>query len=136
MKKRMFVLGFLVVSVLVFFSTAMCAEFWGSKNSNKYHYPNCKWAQKINPQNLIKFNSPEDATKAGYIPCKVCKPPLSSTSELIMSPTVSLAQAASENKDQTPQRRGCCSWHGGVCGCENGHAVCCDGTLSPSCGCD
>lgn len=32
-------------------------------------------------------------------------------------------------------RRGCCSHHGGVCGCENGRAKCCDGTLSPTCGC-
>lgn len=34
-----------------------------------------------------------------------------------------------------PEQRGCCSWHGGVCGCEDGRAKCCDGTLSPSCGC-
>ena len=34
------------------------------------------------------------------------------------------------------ERRGCCSWHGGVCGCKGGRALCCDGTLSPSCGCD
>jgi len=33
------------------------------------------------------------------------------------------------------ERRGCCSWHGGVCGCHLGRALCCDGTLSPSCGC-
>lgn len=34
-------------------------------------------------------------------------------------------------------RRGCCSHHGGVCGCSNsGRAVCCDGSLSPSCGCN
>lgn len=33
-------------------------------------------------------------------------------------------------------RRGCCSHHEGVCGCSNGRAVCCDGILSPSCGCD
>ncbi len=32
-------------------------------------------------------------------------------------------------------RRGCCSHHGGVCGCSNGRAVCCDGSYSPSCGC-
>ena len=32
-------------------------------------------------------------------------------------------------------RRGCCSWHGGVCGCANGRVVCCDGTYSPSCTC-
>jgi hypothetical protein len=30
---------------------------------------------------------------------------------------------------------GCCSWHGGVCGCSNGRKVCCDGELSPSCKC-
>ena len=35
-----------------------------------------------------------------------------------------------------PARRGCCSWHSGVCGCATGRAVCCDGTLSPGCGCD
>lgn len=32
--------------------------------------------------------------------------------------------------------QGCCSWHGGECGCSaSGRAICCDGTLSPSCGC-
>ncbi len=35
-----------------------------------------------------------------------------------------------------PSRSGCCSWHGGVCGCSMGSAVCCDGTTSPSCGCN
>ena len=31
---------------------------------------------------------------------------------------------------------GCCSWHGGVCGCSpSGRKTCCDGTLSPSCTC-
>ena len=33
------------------------------------------------------------------------------------------------------EKRGCCSWHCGVCGCAGGRAKCCDGTLSPSCGC-
>ena len=31
--------------------------------------------------------------------------------------------------------RGCCSRHGGVCGCSGGRAKCCDGTLSPTCQC-
>lgn len=34
------------------------------------------------------------------------------------------------------ERQGCCSRHKGVCGCSNGRALCCDGTLSPTCGCD
>lgn len=32
-------------------------------------------------------------------------------------------------------RRGCCSWHGGVCGCSGSTVVCCDGQNSPSCTC-
>jgi len=34
-------------------------------------------------------------------------------------------------------RQGCCSWHGGVCGCDssNGRQICCDGSYSPSCTC-
>jgi hypothetical protein len=34
-------------------------------------------------------------------------------------------------------QRGCCSWHKGVCGCDEstGRTKCCDGTLSPSCRC-
>ncbi len=37
----------------------------------------------------------------------------------------------------TYAERGCCSWHGGVCGCDTsvGRQICCDGTYSPSCTC-
>jgi len=70
---------FISFSLIVFlFINAAAAEFWASKNANKYHYPTCRWAQKIKSKNLIIFKSPEDAVKAGYVPCKVCKPPLSS----------------------------------------------------------
>jgi len=33
------------------------------------------------------------------------------------------------------ERSGCCSYHGGVCGCSGGRQQCCDGKLSPSCLC-
>lgn len=35
-------------------------------------------------------------------------------------------------------RRGCCSWHGGVSGCDDtvGRLICNDGTYSPTCGCE
>lgn len=33
------------------------------------------------------------------------------------------------------EKRGCCSHHGGVCGCSGSRQKCCDGTLSPSCTC-
>ena len=45
-----------------------------SRNSNKYHYPSCVWAKKIKQSNLVTFKSKAEAQKAGYIPCKVCKP--------------------------------------------------------------
>jgi len=38
------------------------------------------------------------------------------------------------NNDQLAQR-GCCSHHGGVCGCAGLNLRCCDGVTSPSCGC-
>jgi hypothetical protein len=30
---------------------------------------------------------------------------------------------------------GCCSHHGGVCGCSGGRKTCCDGAVSPTCRC-
>jgi hypothetical protein len=42
-----------------------------------------------------------------------------------------------ESKSTELARRGCCSHHGGVCGCDQttDRIKCCDGTLSPSCTC-
>ena len=48
----------------------------------------------------------------------------------------STAKMASDSINSV-ERRGCCSWHRGVCGCSaEGRAICCDGQLSPTCGCD
>lgn len=49
-------------------------EFVGSIDSNKYHYPTCRFAKKILPENEIWFNSTEDAKAQGYEPCGTCKP--------------------------------------------------------------
>jgi hypothetical protein len=40
-----------------------------------------------------------------------------------------------ENKYIIVAKRGCCSHHGGVCGCKGGRQLCCDGSLSPTCRC-
>jgi hypothetical protein len=50
----------------------------GSTTSNKYHFPNCKWARTIKPWRLIKFKSVKEAQERGYILCPVCKPPAQS----------------------------------------------------------
>jgi hypothetical protein len=44
-----------------------CA-FVGSKNSNKYHIPTCRWAKQIKPENIVCFSSAEDAVSKGYQP--------------------------------------------------------------------
>ena len=79
--RRLFLALGVTTLFLTLVSNAICAEYWGSKNSNKYHYPTCPHAQRIKPQNLVIFNSSEDANKANYIPCKVCNPPLASIAD-------------------------------------------------------
>lgn len=44
----------------------------GSKNSNKYHMPNCRWARNIKPENRVCFSSENDAQLKGYQPDKNC----------------------------------------------------------------
>jgi methylphosphotriester-DNA--protein-cysteine methyltransferase len=76
-KKRRILISIiaLVAFSIVCLSIAADYKYVGSAKSNKYHYPTCEWAQKINPENLVKFKSAKEAQEAGYIPCKVCRPP-------------------------------------------------------------
>jgi micrococcal nuclease len=76
---KRFVLVFVVLFLFTAYATA--AEFLASKNSTKYHETSCKLAQKIKQENMVKFESPEDAIKAGYEPCKKCKPATATKAE-------------------------------------------------------
>ena len=49
-------------------------NYIGSKESNKYHYENCRWVKKIKPEHIVKFKTGEEARNAGYEPCGTCKP--------------------------------------------------------------
>ncbi len=49
-------------------------NYVGSKESDKYHYPRCQWTSKINDQNLVHFETVEEAENAGYKPCGTCHP--------------------------------------------------------------
>jgi hypothetical protein len=51
--------------------SAECA-FVGSKNSNKYHLPTCRWAKQIKPENLVCFKTVDEAVQRGYQPDKNC----------------------------------------------------------------
>jgi len=49
-------------------------KYVASRNSKVFHRPDCKWAKKISPKNLIGFKSREDAVKSGRRPCRSCRP--------------------------------------------------------------
>lgn len=42
----------------------------GSKNSKTYHKPDCKWAKKIKPENLVCYRT--DLEVKGLTPCNTC----------------------------------------------------------------
>lgn len=44
----------------------------GSVNSDKYHFPECKWAKNIKSENEIWFETADDAKSEKYKPCKSC----------------------------------------------------------------
>lgn len=45
-----------------------------SSTSKKYHRPDCRYAQKIKPENRVNFRNENEAKSQGYIPCKSCNP--------------------------------------------------------------
>ncbi len=50
------------------------SEVVGSRNSDVYHRPDCEWAKKISPKNLVKFKSAKDAVSEGRRACNGCNP--------------------------------------------------------------
>ena len=46
--------------------------FIGNKGSKVFHLPTCKLVLKIKPGNQVTFATREEATAAGYAPCKIC----------------------------------------------------------------
>jgi outer membrane biosynthesis protein TonB len=49
-------------------------NYVGSSDSDKYHKPKCRWTKEINDENLVHFDTEEEAAAAGYKPCGTCKP--------------------------------------------------------------
>jgi hypothetical protein len=45
-----------------------------SDSSDVFHKPGCRWAQNISPENLVIYQTREQAIRAGKRPCKWCKP--------------------------------------------------------------
>ncbi len=49
-------------------------EYVASKNSKVFHKADCASAKRISPENLVGYNSRDEAIKAGKRPCERCKP--------------------------------------------------------------
>ena len=49
-------------------------KYYGSKNSDVFHYAWCRYVANIKATNLRVFNSRQEAINKGYRPCQVCKP--------------------------------------------------------------
>lgn len=54
------------------YSQKTSVTYVGSKNSDKYHLPSCRWAENIKSSNKITFSSSTIARSKGYSPCKTC----------------------------------------------------------------
>jgi methylphosphotriester-DNA--protein-cysteine methyltransferase len=77
----------ITILVLASLSLGAHAQFVGSKNSNKYHTTECRWAKNISAANLVTFKTAEDAAAADYVPCKVCSPAVASEKPKSVSPS-------------------------------------------------
>lgn len=45
-----------------------------SAKTDKFHRPDCEWAQKISGSNKITYSSRDEAIASGKTPCSVCNP--------------------------------------------------------------
>lgn len=48
--------------------------FVASKSSGVFHRPDCRWAQNISGNNLVGYQTREEAVQSGKRPCKSCQP--------------------------------------------------------------
>lgn len=52
--------------------TNISCFYVGSINSDKFHLPSCRYAQNIREENLVRYDTVEDAEKDNRLPCSVC----------------------------------------------------------------
>lgn len=55
-------------------SASANTEYWASAKAEKFHTPDCEWAQKISQSNKIVYHSRNDAIADGKVPCTACNP--------------------------------------------------------------
>lgn len=55
-------------------ASSSATEYIASRSSGVFHRPECRWAQNIAAENLVRYSSKEEADKDGKRPCKSCNP--------------------------------------------------------------
>lgn len=73
-KKQIAILILFLFTLLAATSTVLATTYVGSAKSDKFHYTDCRAAQRIKQGNLVYFYSREEALNAGYSPCGICHP--------------------------------------------------------------
>ncbi len=64
-----------IIIVLTISFTALAGNYVGNKRSGIFHYPDCEWAQKMRPYNIIEIDDRDEAINYYHLrPCKVCRP--------------------------------------------------------------
>lgn len=76
----------LIATFLVLLPTLCLAEVWGSSKSKIYHYRLCRWNAQIKQEYKVSFPNAAAARKAGYEPCKKCRPPMAKISDQLPAP--------------------------------------------------
>ena len=49
-------------------------QFVANKNSDVFHRMDCKWSDRIKPENMIKFAGIQEAKAQRFLPCRSCNP--------------------------------------------------------------
>lgn len=73
-KKQTAFILLVLVTLLMTMITSLATTYVGSAKSDKFHYTDCRAAQRIKSSNLVYFYSREEAINAGYVPCGICHP--------------------------------------------------------------
>lgn len=55
-------------------SSSASSTYVASAKTDKFHRPDCEWAQQISGSNKITYSSRDQAIAAGKTPCSVCNP--------------------------------------------------------------
>ena len=63
-----------VLTLLTLFAVVGCSKgaYVGSNLSSVYHDPTCVWAEGMESDREVWFETAEDAEAAGYSPCGTC----------------------------------------------------------------